>query len=119
MKNLLVVAIESARNWGWLLAIVVAVAAFALAAQGLNPVKEGVDQVASSIGFDDSPCKSGWKFIPPEADGSVVSPPRCIKDGYVAFMDPQDPKVCQYVMDTGTEDRPGQGELGCELAGYR
>jgi hypothetical protein len=106
-----------------MLAVIVAIAAFGLAAQGLNPVKEGVDHgiepIGQSIGVLDTHCKDGWVYLPPEQEGTIVSSPRCFKDGYVAFLNPEDRETCQYVMDTGTKTRPGQGEMGCELAGYK
>lgn len=114
---------RAARDWGWALAMVMALFAFGLAWQGLNPVEETVDHgvapVGRSIGLLDTRCKSGWTYDPPEREGTVVSSPRCSKDGYVAHLDPIDRETCQWVMDTGTKTRTGLGEMTCEQAGYQ
>lgn len=59
---------RAASSYGWLLALVVAVFAFVLAWQGINPVNEAEDHVAApvarSLGIAASPatvrCLAGW-----------------------------------------------------------
>ena len=114
---------NAARDFGWALALVVAIGAFGLAWQVANPLEEAVDHgvapVGRSIGVLDTRCNDGWDYAPPEREGTVISSPRCIKDGYIAHLDPIDRETCQWVMDTGTETRVGQGEMTCEQGGYK
>jgi hypothetical protein len=116
MKALL----DAGKDFGWALALVLAIGALGFSWLAFNPVKEvvdhGVEPIGQSIGVLDTRCKDGWGYAEPKREGTTVSSPRCIKDGYVAHLDPIDRETCQYVMDTGTAAREGRGELTCEEA---
>lgn len=114
--------INALKDWGWAVAIAVALFAFGLSWQVANPLEEVSDRIAEpigqSIGVVDSQCPGGWDYEGPKIGGTVAVEPRCLKDGYIARLDPIDKRTCQTAFDSGTKTRPGRGEITCAEAGF-
>lgn len=68
-------------------ALFIALAAFALAWAGLNPVRETGNTLPEVLGLNANACPAGWKSAADDGYDSIVR--RCERDGWIVFLDDQ------------------------------
>ena len=88
MRRLPGILLRAGRNWGWVLAILLA--GFAIAYVGVNPVQQAADHVAApvarSVGVLASRCPSGWDDLSDRGDHVQVF--ICAQDKWRVILKP-------------------------------